>query len=311
MPSDASESDLSVSVVIPTIGRPELAHAVESALQQSVEVAEVLVCLDSDVDVTELLPRDSRVRVLSTGPGRGGNHARQTGIESARGELVALLDDDDTWVPDKLAVQLEDVRRAAPVDDRWIATSRLTAIIGDEREVWPADLIATSEGLRDYIFRKHRPQGGQGFVQASTLVFPRTLAVRHPFDPERRFHQDVDWLNTLERSEPSLTVIQSARALTNYKVGAASVSKAIDPRLSLAWALENIDDPRSRGDFILTTVVIYASRRGRPLEVLRMAVTGFRRGRPGVPAAVFAAYRFVVAIQTKLARRLPVKAPAT
>lgn len=308
----APTTRMSVSVVIPTVGRPELRAAVESALAQSYPVLEVLVCLDSDKDLGTI-SLDPRVQVLHTGPNRGGNAARQAGIEAASGELVALLDDDDTWAPEKIGTQLEEVRRRAPIGDAWIATSRLVAVIeGEGEEIWPRDLMTESERLGPYIFRKHRPVGGQGFVQASTLLFPRGLALRHPFDPTRRFHQDVAWLNLVDQAEPSLVVVQSADALTRYAVGASSVSKAIDPRLSLEWAQENIvDDPRSLGDFILTTVVIYASRRGRPIEVLRMIREGYRCGRPGVPALVFAGYRFLSSLRIRYARLLPFTPPAT
>jgi len=71
---------VSVSVVIPTIGRPELSEAVRSALDQDYPVHEIVVCLDAMLDVEPQLPDDRRIRVLRVGPGAGGNVARQEGI---------------------------------------------------------------------------------------------------------------------------------------------------------------------------------------------------------------------------------------
>lgn len=98
-----------VSVIIPTYNRAEaLERAVRSALCQTHAVHEVLVCDDGCTD-------DSRVRVCATGDARvrwiegprAGRPAvpRNRGIAAATGEWVAFLDDDDTWLPHKLAVQ--------------------------------------------------------------------------------------------------------------------------------------------------------------------------------------------------------------
>ena len=89
-----------VSVVIPTIGRASLRTAVDSALNQTSPPMEVIVVLDRDCDPD--LPESDSIRVLRT-PGRvGPSRAKQIGVESAKGNVIALLDDDDVWYPDKL-----------------------------------------------------------------------------------------------------------------------------------------------------------------------------------------------------------------
>jgi teichuronic acid biosynthesis glycosyltransferase TuaG len=107
----------SVSVVIPTWNRAgRLVEAIASALAQSAPVLEVLVCDDGSTDdsaerVAALAAVDPRVRWL---PGaRGGRPAipRNRGIAASRGEWLAFLDSDDTWLPGKLAAQLEAARR--------------------------------------------------------------------------------------------------------------------------------------------------------------------------------------------------------
>src|ERR1700686_3154019 len=109
---------MSVSVVIPTICRASLRLAVGSALAQTVPPLEVIVVVDVDRDPD--LPAYDAVRVLRTSGRVGPSHARQIGVESAKGDVIALLDDDDSWRPDKLEKQLA----AAPEGDEWIVSCR-------------------------------------------------------------------------------------------------------------------------------------------------------------------------------------------
>jgi glycosyltransferase involved in cell wall biosynthesis len=99
-----------VSVVIPTKDRrPLLARAVAAARSQQDVELEVVVVDDGSADGTTEFVRsldDANVRGIRHDTARGVSRARNAGIEAARGEWVALLDDDDVWAPDKLAIQL-------------------------------------------------------------------------------------------------------------------------------------------------------------------------------------------------------------
>ena len=109
-------TEAAISVIIPTIGRASLRTAVESALNQTVPPAEVIVVVDSDGEPD--LPTSDAVRVLRTSGGVGPGRARQLGIDSAKGDIIALLDDDDRWKKGKLEKQLA----AAPRGGRWIVS---------------------------------------------------------------------------------------------------------------------------------------------------------------------------------------------
>ncbi len=100
-----------VSVVIPTRNRPrQVTRAVRSALAQTCADLEILVVDDASTDDVGavLAPlAEPRLRVLRHDRRRGACAARNTGIAAARGRFVALLDDDDEWLPGKLAAQVE------------------------------------------------------------------------------------------------------------------------------------------------------------------------------------------------------------
>lgn len=110
-------TDPTVSVVIPTFNRADtLPAAIRSALCQSFSGIEVIVVDDGSRDETAAvlaIVADSRLRILRHETNRGAAAARNTGIRAARGRLIAFLDSDDTWMPDKLALQVP-VLDAAP-----------------------------------------------------------------------------------------------------------------------------------------------------------------------------------------------------
>lgn len=100
-----------VSVVIPNHNRAALlGGAIRSALLQDPGPLEVLVCDDGSTDESREVVSaigDPRVQWLP-GPASGGpSRPRNRGIEAAQGDFVAFLDSDDSWLPGKLAAQLD------------------------------------------------------------------------------------------------------------------------------------------------------------------------------------------------------------
>ena len=277
-----TSTEWTVSAVIPTIGRPELRLAVESALRQTEHLLEVIVAADTDHELD--LPDDSRVIVIRTGPRAGGNVARMAGIRAARGELIALLDDDDEWMPDKLARQILAVQSAGAHDVPWISS---TLVLEPSGRAWPERRLVPGEPLPSYLFRKDRVKAGQGAMHTSTLLFPRSLAIEIPFDESLRFHQDIDWLIRVDRDATALRVTQVDAALTQLGEGGGSVSRGIAPERSLEWAHDALAhvDRRVRGDFLVTVTYFQACRHRRPGAALRVLRSAYTWGRPGVRTA--------------------------
>src|SRR5215472_11782458 len=98
----------SVSVVITTYNQAQyITEAVLSALNQTYRHREVIVVDDGSTDETgaRLVPFRDRVALVRQ-ENQGVAASRNTGVRSAKGELIAFLDGDDLWEPDKLAVQV-------------------------------------------------------------------------------------------------------------------------------------------------------------------------------------------------------------
>ena len=97
-----------VSVIIPNFNYGRfLRAAIDSVLAQSYRNTEVIVVDDGSTDesIDVLRCYGSRLRVVQQA-NRGVSAARNRGISESAGELVAFLDADDAWYPEKLALQV-------------------------------------------------------------------------------------------------------------------------------------------------------------------------------------------------------------
>jgi len=97
-----------VSVIIPAYncGR-YLAAAIQSALDQTVPPAEIIVVDDGSTDDTASVAQSfgNRIRYIRQ-PNAGPAAARNHGAQVATGDWLAFLDADDEWLPWRLEVQL-------------------------------------------------------------------------------------------------------------------------------------------------------------------------------------------------------------
>lgn len=98
-----------VSVIIPTYNRAkQLPGAIDSVLAQTHPSFELIVVDDGSTDETPRLLReygDDRLRYIRQ-DNQGPSAARNRGIGAARHDLLAFLDSDDRFAPEKLAVQV-------------------------------------------------------------------------------------------------------------------------------------------------------------------------------------------------------------
>jgi glycosyltransferase involved in cell wall biosynthesis len=107
-----------VSVVIPTYNRPErLSNAIRSVLSQTEADFEVFVVDDGSRDTApgDVVRAfgDARLKYVRLPVSRGPAAARNAGVARASAPYVAFLDDDDEWLPEKLAVQLAVLDRSS------------------------------------------------------------------------------------------------------------------------------------------------------------------------------------------------------
>lgn len=99
-----------VSIIVPVYnGEKHIRETLDSILAQTISNFEVIMVNDGSKDqsaniISEFL-LDSRLHYIEQ-TNAGVAEARNTGIRAAKGEYIALLDQDDIWKPEKLALQL-------------------------------------------------------------------------------------------------------------------------------------------------------------------------------------------------------------
>ncbi|MBM4340561.1 MAG: glycosyltransferase family 2 protein [Deltaproteobacteria bacterium] len=100
-------ANLRFSIIIPTYNRAKYVEkAIGSVMGQMLPGDELIVVDDGSEDETPRILGNfgDRITVIQ-GNRRGFGKARNLGIERASNELVAFLDDDDIWFPNKLEIQ--------------------------------------------------------------------------------------------------------------------------------------------------------------------------------------------------------------
>nr|WP_269779062.1 glycosyltransferase family 2 protein [Propioniciclava soli] len=271
----------SVSVVIPTRGRPELAlAAVRSALGQTRSPWEVLLVVDGPDPVTEEGVRDVddprfRLLVLPENVGAGG--ARNAGVRAAKGAWIAFLDDDDTWRPAKLERQLAALA-SRPDAARTVLGTGTVWHTGRATHTWPLRAPRPGETVGEYLFVRDR--AGEGMLPTPGILLPRALAATCPMPTHLRTHEEWDWMLELEKHGARFDVVLDPLVDVDARPRRASRSQGNRWRVSLAWALDRAEDlgPRAFSALVLTEVARGAAQ-GRAglaahLAIAAVALTG-------------------------------------
>ncbi|MHC4858971.1 MAG: glycosyltransferase family 2 protein [Planctomycetota bacterium] len=277
-----------VTVVVPTRNRPELIRrAVRSALAQTLEPIEVVVVLDGPDDATlGALARldDPRLRVEVLPEHLGIGAARNAGARAARGPWVAYLDDDDEWLPEKLARQLETAERSRhrlPV-----VSCRVLARSGARERVWPRRPPRPGEDMSDYLLLRRTPFWGDGLLQGSTLFTRKELLERVPWPRGLPRHNDVEWMIRASRvAGVGVEFVPTRAPLSIWYVDTARAraGRTTDWRFSLEWARRNREllTPRAYRSFLLTWVSLTGARSGEWCSFWRLIREALADGPPG------------------------------
>ena len=211
-----------VSVIIPTYNRADLLpETLASVLGQTLADIEVLVVDDGSTDDTAgvvAAMADSRLRYIKneyTGLPAAG---RNVGIRAAKADLLAFVDSDDLWLPEKLAVQARHLDEHPEV--RWCFTHHgfLDHTTG---EVEPCPLPEIpAPGVRRFACLL-----GVNYVPSPTVLVRRRLLERTGFfdeAPELRFVEDWELWLRLEAASPGVFLPQTLALYRRHPANATA-----------------------------------------------------------------------------------------
>lgn len=228
-----------ITAVIPTRWRPDLVlRAVDSVLAQTYPNVEVVVVVDGpDAATVRAVQRleDSRVRVVSLNENVGGSEARNIGIREARGSWIAMLDDDDEWLPEKLARQMAAVSQPTS-KHTLISCRRIERQPGQPDKIAPRRIYRDGEDVSEYMFYSDDKQRHTSGPQTSGYLATRELFLDVPFTKGLKCHQDWDWYLRAMRNEDTAAVSMEEPLYIMYVEPVRPRVTAIARwELSLAW----------------------------------------------------------------------------
>jgi len=183
-----------VSVIVPVYnGAKYLSEAVESIRRQNYHPLEIIIIDDGSTDGTaELVANLGKDIRYVYQRNRGPAAARNTGLAMVRGDVIAFLDADDYWPPNKLQIQLarlNDDPKIEVVQGRFQYTGLFTAAERKIRFEGP-DNTLISVHLGSGVFRKS--------VFDKVGVFDETL----------RYCEDQDWFLRAREQDVFIVIIK-------------------------------------------------------------------------------------------------------
>lgn len=212
----------SVSVVIPCYRCADtIERAVASVANQTVRPAELILVDDGSGDQTpavltrlRLLYGEDWIRVLLLPCNVGVSAARNAGWESASSDFVAFLDADDSWHPEKIAIQYA-----------WMSEHPDVTVTGhDCTIVDPEGAFAFERAQGTVAAREISPKAllfSNPFVTPSFMV-KRSLG--HRFDPSRRHAEDFFLLQQLAMDGHSIVKLNAPLVCVFKRLGVSGVS---------------------------------------------------------------------------------------
>lgn len=222
-----------ISVLMPAYNATAtIGEAVDSVLRQTCKDWELVIVDDgSDDGTSEAVRRfdDPRIRLLEQ-PRQGVSVARNRAFEASRGELLAFLDADDRFAPEKLAVQAELLDRRPEVGSVYCAHRRVD-LAGVP---WTLQAPPWEVGFRELLL-------GFPFNPSAQMVRRSWHERSGGFLPGLEIHEDRDYW--LRLSAAGCRFVRAPGVLADYRLGppkptAAPQAKARQACAVLERALE-------------------------------------------------------------------------
>jgi len=167
-----------VSAIIPVYnGAKFISEALKSICMQGYDPIEIIVVDDGSIDDTACIVRSfGDIRYVYQ-PNKGCAAARNTGIRSSKGELIAFLDADDYWSGNKLNIQV----------DCLLKNPHIGYVLGMQRNFLECGIKRPSWVREELILENHI-----GFLP-TLVIHRRIFDTVGFFNEDFRISSDVEW----------------------------------------------------------------------------------------------------------------------
>jgi glycosyltransferase involved in cell wall biosynthesis len=209
-----------VSVIMPNFNKEEyIAQAIESVLSQEFEDWELIIVDDNSTDNSRNVIdkfQDGRISKIYLAQRVGVSKARNIGIRKAKGELVAFLDSDDIYTPDKLSLQVARYRDFG--DQQAIIYSDWFSIRNGKVETqshFPRGAPQAEGMILDYLL------ASRSIVNSALLIPKRDFETVGYYDEHLKVAEDLEMLYRLALKFPFAIV---KKPIYGYRIGIRSTS---------------------------------------------------------------------------------------
>jgi Glycosyl transferase family 2 len=227
-------SEISIAAVVPTIGRDSLRRAIDSILEQSHPVSELVVVNDSQAQaplVGDWAVKGVPVVEVYAGGLTGQHNAVNVGVRSATASHVAFLDDDDIWLPHHLKMAVRSLRGPAGPDVYSCSAIRAHP---DGARIFPKVRYTGHRPLIDFYYGAWSWAGRERGIPPSTWVFRRQLGLEFPMDSTLAHSEDMWWL--LQLTAAGHTIWQSSAPGTIWFEDPSRTASRATLDFTLEWA---------------------------------------------------------------------------
>lgn len=205
-----------VSIITPSYNSSAyIIDTIESILKQTYPYWELLITDDCSTDcsleiITKYTECDSRIKLFQTKENSGAGICRNQSIEKAQGRFIAFCDSDDMWMPQKLELQLQFMRK------KDCALAYSSYMIMNENK----DVLGVAVCMNQISFKSMKREDGIGCLTAIYDV----SKVGKMYFPAIRKRQDWGlWLEILSKCDISYGIKEP---LAYYRVRQNSISSS-------------------------------------------------------------------------------------
>ena len=271
-----------VSVIIPTLHRPTLlTRALASVFRQTWRELEVIVIVDGpDPETIAVLQTidDPRLRIIVNPHSLTAAGARNAGMDHAKGEWIAFLDDDDEWLPEKLAKQVAYAGDRGPA----LVTCLSLVVTPAASFVRPQVIYDNLLPIDEYLFDRRSPFADYGYIPTPSYLLPRTLCRGLRFRTDTP-HDDWDFLLRLSKQQAvRVETVPEILVTIHADDPRPSLSKSGTWLASLQWAerMRPLLTPRAYSGFCLGAVAPRAAKERAYHAAVLLLYRAFRYGSP-------------------------------